>query len=154
MTPRIITLEVALTAAIVSSTLGGCTKVSAGVSQPVQSRVAFSHALPSSNGDLRADVVEVTYAPGASSHAHSHACPVIGYVLDGAIRTQSGNAPAATYVAGETFYETPNTLHRVSSNASMTRRARFLAYFICGGNTGDEHRDAPARAPRYLQRAL
>lgn len=130
------TVAVFLGAAIASASLADCTKVSAGTTR-VQTRVAFSHELPAQTGPMRADVVEVTYAPAAGSPPHTHGCPVVGYVVEGAIRTQSKGGNPATYTAGETFYESPNVTHVVSSNASSTRRARFLAYFVCGAHNRD-----------------
>jgi quercetin dioxygenase-like cupin family protein len=54
-----------------------------------QARVIFSHALPQLDGaHLKATVVEVTYGPGESSPPHSHPCPVVGYVIQGALRSQ------------------------------------------------------------------
>src|SRR5262245_30516941 len=95
-------------------------------------RVALSQALPPLDGHrLEATVVEVTYGPGQSSAPHRHPCPVIGYVIEGEYRTQSGAEPAAVYRAGQTFYEAPDAVHRVSANASADRPVRFLAYFVC-----------------------
>src|ERR1039457_2968544 len=55
-----------------------------------RARVALSQALPKLNGDhLKATVVEVHYGPGESSPPHSHPCAVIGYVVEGALRTRS-----------------------------------------------------------------
>ena len=49
----------------------------------------FSQALPQMDGSqLQVTTVEVTYPPGGSSTPHSHPCPVIGYVLKGAVRMQ------------------------------------------------------------------
>ena len=53
---------------------------------------------------------------------HSHPCPVIGYVLEGALRTQVKGRPEAIYKTGESFYEAPNSVHGISST---TRRARL-----------------------------
>src|SRR6266702_4273871 len=76
------------------------------------SQVAFVHALPRLNGKhLKASVVEVTYAPGGSSSPHSHPCPVLGYILEGAVRMQVAGEPVAIYKAGESFYEAPNGVH-------------------------------------------
>jgi len=106
-----------------------------------RARVAFARTLPKLDGGrLKATLVEVTYAPGDSSTAHRHPCPVIGYVIEGSFRTRSGDEPEAVYRAGETFYEAPGTVHRVSANASTDRPVRFLAYFVCDG-------DAPLSAP-------
>ena len=95
-------------------------------------RVAFTHALPTLDGKrLEATVVEVTYGPGQSSPPHRHPCPVVGYVIEGEYRTQSGSEPAVVYRAGQSFYEAPDAIHRLSVNASTTRPVRFLAYFVC-----------------------
>ena len=95
-------------------------------------RVAFTHALPTLDGKrLEATVVEVTYGPGQSSPPHRHPCPVVGYVIEGEYRSQSGAEPAVVYRAGQSFYEAPDAVHRLSANASTTRPVRFLAYFVC-----------------------
>ena len=112
-----------------------------------RARVALSHDLPRLNGDqLSVTVVEVNYGPGETSTPHSHPCPVIGYVLEGTLRTQVKGEPVAIYKAGETFYEAPHGVHLVSANASDKERARLLAYFVC-----DEHSalsvDVPQRKP-------
>ena len=101
-----------------------------------QSRAVFSQALPRLDGSrLQVTTVEVTYPPGGSSAPHSHPCPVIGYVLKGAVRMQVKGGAPATYTAGESFYEAPNGVHLVSENASSTEPVRFLAYFICDHDT-------------------
>src|SRR5258706_7731111 len=72
-------------------------------------RVVSSHALPQLDGShLKVTVVEVAYGPGGSSPPHSHPCPVIGYVVEGALRMQVKGEPEAIYKAGESFYEAPN----------------------------------------------
>ncbi len=101
-----------------------------------RARVTLSHDLPRLNGDkLTVTVVEVNYGPGESSTPHSHPCPVIGYVLEGTLRTQVKGEPEAIYKAGESFYEAPNGVHLVSANASDKERAKFLAYFVCDHHT-------------------
>jgi quercetin dioxygenase-like cupin family protein len=97
-----------------------------------RARVVFSHALPKMNGDrLTARVVLVNYGPGEASQPHSHPCAVIGYVVEGSIRTQVKGEPEALVKAGESFYEAPNGVHLVSANASQTEPASFIAYFVC-----------------------
>jgi quercetin dioxygenase-like cupin family protein len=92
----------------------------------------ISHALPRMDGNhLGVTVVEVTYGPGGSSPTHSHPCPVIGYVVEGAYRTQVKGEPEAIYRAGESFYEEPNGVHLISANASDKEPVRFIACFTC-----------------------
>ena len=101
-----------------------------------RARIAFAHALPRLDGShLEATLVEVTYGPGGASPPHSHPCPVIGYVVEGALRTQVKGEAERTYAAGESFYEAPNSVHAVSANASRQSPVRFLAYFTCDRKT-------------------
>lgn len=101
-----------------------------------QVRVAFTQPLPPlDGGHLKATLVEVTYGPGASSAPHSHPCPVIVYVVAGALRAKVKGEPEATYHAGESFYEAPNGVHEISANASDTDPAKFVAFFVCDHET-------------------
>jgi quercetin dioxygenase-like cupin family protein len=98
----------------------------------VRSRIVLSNPLPAMKGSsLKATLVEVRYGPGEASTPHSHPCPVVGYVVSGAIRTQVKGSPAVIVHAGESFFEPPNGVHLVSANASRTEPAMFLAYFVC-----------------------
>ena len=74
----------------------------------------------------------VDYPPGASSAAHHHARSafIYAYVLSGEIRSQVDGEPARVYRAGETWFESPGSHHRVSANASDTEPARLLAVVI------------------------
>ncbi len=95
-------------------------------------RQVIARALPPLDGRrLEATLVEVTYGPGEGSSPHRHPCPVIGYVIEGAYRSRSGEEPEAVYRAGQSFYEAPDAVHRISANASPDRPVRFLAYFVC-----------------------
>jgi quercetin dioxygenase-like cupin family protein len=95
-------------------------------------RTVFSQALPQMDAThLQVTTVEVTYPPGGSSTPHSHPCPVIGYVLKGAVRMQVKGGTESIYRVGDSFYEAPNGIHVVSANASKKEPATFLAYFIC-----------------------
>ncbi len=96
------------------------------------SRIAFSQTMPQLDGShLRITAVVVTYAPGNFSAPHSHPCPVVGYVIHGAVLMKVKGGPEAVYKSGESFYEAPNNIHLVSANASLTEPATFLAYFLC-----------------------
>ena len=101
-----------------------------------QSRTAFSGKLPALDGQrLEARLVEVTYPPGGVNPAHRHPCPVVGYVLEGAVRMQVKGQPERIFKPGETFFESPSDVHLVSANASQDAPARFLAYFVCDHTT-------------------
>jgi len=96
-----------------------------------QARIALSHTLAHLDGaHLKATVVEITYGPSESSQPHSHPCLVIGYVIQGALRTQAKGEAEAVYKAGQSFYEAPNGLHMISANASSKVPVKFLAFFV------------------------
>lgn len=102
------------------------------VGHEAQVRDVLNRALPSLAGDrLKVKVLEVTYAAGGFSHPHRHPCAVLGYVLEGALRTRVDDSPETIIHAGETFYEAPNGVHRVSANANDAEPVRFLAFFLC-----------------------
>jgi quercetin dioxygenase-like cupin family protein len=96
----------------------------------------LSTRIPALEGShLQTTVVEVNYGPGEASPPHSHPCPVVGYVVEGALRTQVEGQPEKIYSAGSSFYEPPNGIHAVSANASATQPAKFIAYFVCDRDT-------------------
>ena len=74
----------------------------------------------------------VDYPPGASSAAHRHAQSafIYAYVLSGQIRSQVDGEPVRLYRAGESWFENPGAIHRVSANASGTHPARLLAVLV------------------------
>ena len=101
-----------------------------------QSRTAFAGKLPALDGQhLQATIVEVTYPPGGVNPAHRHPCPVIGYVLEGAVRMQVKGQPERIFKPGDTFFESPADVNLISANASQDAPARFLAYFVCDHET-------------------
>src|SRR6476620_4025709 len=102
-----------------------------GQEQKTEVREPLVQALPRMAGDhLTASVLEVTYPPGGFSPPHSHPCPVLVYVISGAIRSQVQGGPEKIYEAGETFYEAADGIHAVSANASATEPAKFIAFFL------------------------
>jgi quercetin dioxygenase-like cupin family protein len=101
-----------------------------------RARIVISKQLSRLDGDhLKVTLVEVNYGAGEASTPHSHPCAVIGYVVEGTIRSQVQGEPEMTYQAGESFCEAPNRVHLVSANASATQPAKLLAYLICDHDT-------------------
>ncbi|NIF41592.1 cupin domain-containing protein [Burkholderia sp. Tr-862] len=95
----------------------------------------FQHAIPNLPGKSLTAVV-VDYAPGAASPAHRHAGSafIYAYVVSGDIESQVNDGPKRVYHAGESFFEEPGAVHRVSRNASESRPARLLAVFVADSN--------------------
>jgi quercetin dioxygenase-like cupin family protein len=93
--------------------------------------VVFDHVLPNVPGkSMRAVLVE--YEPGGSSPAHMHPKSAFIYatVLAGSIRSQVNDGPVTTYMAGQSWTESPGDRHSVSANASEAQPAKLLAVFV------------------------
>ena len=75
-------------------------------------------------------MLTVEYAPGASSAEHRHNAYTFVYVLEGAVVMQVKGGKEVTLGPGQTFYESPEDVHTVSRNASATKPAKFLVFFV------------------------
>ena len=104
----------------------------------------FERAITNIPGKSLVAVV-VDYAPGGASPSHTHAKSafIFAYVLSGEIESQVNDGPKRVYRAGESFYETPGSSHRVSRNASSTQPAKLLAVFVV--DTGDKELTTPVK---------
>jgi quercetin dioxygenase-like cupin family protein len=80
--------------------------------------------------DKEALMITVTYLPGGASLPHRHDAQVFVYVLEGAMTMQVDGSAPVTIGPGQTFYEGPHDVHRVSANASQTEPARILVFMI------------------------
>lgn len=87
-----------------------------------------------------ATMVTVEYAPGASSTEHRHNAHTFVYMLEGSVVMQVKGGTEVTLGPGQTFYESPEDIHTVSRNASSTKPAKFLVFFV-------KEKGAPASAP-------
>ncbi|BCZ85424.1 cupin (plasmid) [Paraburkholderia terrae] len=98
---------------------------------------AFVEALPKLAGKTITAIV-VDYPPGASSIPHRHGQAfVIGYVLQGEIRSQINNGESRVYHAGEHWTEAPGVHHTVSENVSKSAPAKLLAIFVADSKDKD-----------------
>jgi quercetin dioxygenase-like cupin family protein len=77
-----------------------------------------------------ASMLTVEYAPGASSAVHRHNAHTFVYVLEGSVVMQIKGGKEVTLGPGQTFYESPEDIHTVSKNASSTKPAKFLVFFV------------------------
>jgi quercetin dioxygenase-like cupin family protein len=104
----------------------------------------FDHAIPNIPGKSLIAVV-VDYAPGGASPSHHHAKSafIYAYVISGAIESQVNDGTRRVYRAGESFFEEPGALHRVSRNASETEPAKLLAVFVV--DTDDKALTTPVK---------
>ena len=75
-------------------------------------------------------MISAEYAPGGSDAIHRHNAHVFVYVLEGSVVMQVKGGREVTLGPGETFYEGPSDVHLVSRNASNTKRAKFIVFFV------------------------
>jgi quercetin dioxygenase-like cupin family protein len=75
-------------------------------------------------------MVTVEYPPGGSSAEHRHNAHTFVYVLEGAVVMQIKGGKEVTLGPGQTFYESPEDVHTVSRNASSTKPAKFIVFFV------------------------
>jgi quercetin dioxygenase-like cupin family protein len=85
--------------------------------------------LPESPGK-EIQVVTVSYAPGGVDAIHRHDAHVVAYVLEGEIEMQVRGGTLQRLGPGQVFYESPEDVHTVSRNASKTKPAKFVVFFI------------------------
>ena len=75
-------------------------------------------------------MIRVEYPPGGTDPIHRHNAQAFVYVLEGSIVMQVKGGKEVTLKPGETFYEGPDDVHLVGRNASSTRPAKFVVFFI------------------------
>jgi quercetin dioxygenase-like cupin family protein len=75
-------------------------------------------------------MITVDYPPGAVDPIHRHNAHAFVYVLEGSIIMQVKGGKEVTLTAGQTFYEGPDDVHVVGRNASSTKPARFVVFFV------------------------
>ena len=80
------------------------------------------------------EMMTVQMAPGSVGPVHRHNAYVFVYVLEGEIIMQVKGGVQQKLGPGQTFYEGPADIHTVGRNASKTKPAKFLAFFIKNKN--------------------
>jgi quercetin dioxygenase-like cupin family protein len=89
----------------------------------------FSHELANVPGK-EGLMLTVEYPPGGSDPVHRHNASVFVYVLEGSVVMQLKGGEPVTLHPGQTFYEGPDDIHLVGRNASKTRPAKFVVFFV------------------------
>jgi quercetin dioxygenase-like cupin family protein len=81
-------------------------------------------------GNKEAALLLVRFPPGSVDPIHRHNALVYVYMLEGSVVMQVRGGREVTLKPGQTFVEKPGDVHVVGRNASKTRPAKFLAYFV------------------------
>ena len=72
----------------------------------------------------------IEYPPGGVDPIHRHNAHGFIYVLEGSIVMQVKGGKEVTLTPGQTFYEGPDDVHVVGRNASETKPAKFIVFFV------------------------
>jgi quercetin dioxygenase-like cupin family protein len=88
------------------------------------------YALTGSLAGFDAVLVEVNFRPGASSREHRHPGPILGYVVDGQMRTAIDHQPDQIIPAGGTFFEPHGALHTSFGSANADAPVRAVAFLV------------------------
>jgi uncharacterized protein YbjT (DUF2867 family)/quercetin dioxygenase-like cupin family protein len=72
----------------------------------------------------------IEYPPGSSDPIHRHNAHGFIYVLEGSIIMQVRGGKEMTLTPGQTFYEGPEDVHVIGRNASQTKPAKFVVFFV------------------------
>ena len=83
--------------------------------------------LPAKEGLM---MITVEYPPGSLDPIHRHNAHAFIYVLEGSIVMQVRGGKETILTPGQTFYEGPDDVHIVGRNASQTKPAKFLVFFV------------------------
>src|SRR5712664_417502 len=75
-------------------------------------------------------MITVEYPPGSVDPIHRHNAHGFIYVLEGSIVMQVRGGKEVTLTPGQTFYEGPDDVHVVGRNASQTKPAKFVVFFV------------------------
>jgi quercetin dioxygenase-like cupin family protein len=85
-------------------------------------------------------MLTIEYPPGSVDPVHRHNAHGFIYVLEGSIVMQVKGQKEVTLKPGETYYEGPDDIHVVGRNASKTKPAKFVVFFV-------KDKDAPILVP-------
>jgi quercetin dioxygenase-like cupin family protein len=72
----------------------------------------------------------VEYPPSSQDPIHRHNAHGFIYVLEGSIIMQVRGGKETILTPGQTFYEGPDDVHVVGRNASQTKPAKFIVFFV------------------------
>jgi quercetin dioxygenase-like cupin family protein len=79
------------------------------------------------------DVREIVLQPKQMTGLHRHPCPVISYVVEGAMNFQIRGEKMQIIHAGQVCYEPAGAIVEHFDNASDSAPAKFIPYYLLNG---------------------
>ena len=92
-------------------------------------------------------LVELNFQPGVSAPEHRHPGPILGYVVDGQMRTAINHEPDQIVPAGGTFFEPHGALHTSFSSANPDAPVRAVAFLVVPSGSPLTERATAGREP-------
>ena len=99
-------------------------------SGPRRSGELARYALTGPLEGFDAVLVELNFAPGVSVPEHRHPGPILGYVVDGQMRTAINHEADQIIPAGGTFFEPHGALHSSFRSANPDAPVRAVAFLV------------------------
>jgi quercetin dioxygenase-like cupin family protein len=112
---------------IVSVSISNFVCATAKHAQQVNTRL--TKRLPGAPG-REIEVISVNYAPEAADEIHRHDAHAVVYVLEGEVEMQVRGGALQRLGPGQIFYESPEDIHTVNRNASKTKPAKCVVFFV------------------------
>ena len=109
--------------------LVACLAAASLVAQEAKITQVMSKDLPNIPGKEGLMLI-IEYPPGSSDPVHRHNANGFIYVLEGSIVMQVRGGKEVTLTPGQSFYEGPDDVHVVGRNASKTKPAKFVVFFV------------------------
>ncbi|MET4083935.1 quercetin dioxygenase-like cupin family protein [Pedobacter sp. UYP30] len=78
----------------------------------------------------KVDVKEIKFRPGQQTGLHRHPCPVISYIVSGAVLFQVEGDTLKTLKAGDVAFEPADKRIIRFDNASKTKPLVFIPYYL------------------------
>jgi quercetin dioxygenase-like cupin family protein len=118
-------------------------------SAPRRSGEIARYALTGALEGFDAVLIELNFQPGVSAPEHRHPGPIIGYVVDGEMRTAINHEPDQIVPAGGTFFEPHGALHTSFSSAKPDAPVHAVAVLVIpNGSPLTERAAARSGAPQ------
>ena len=92
-------------------------------------------------------LVELNFQPGASAPEHRHPGPIVGYVVDGKMRTAINHQADQIVTAGGTFFEPHGALHTSFSSANPDAPVHAVAFLVVPSGSPLTERATTRREP-------
>jgi quercetin dioxygenase-like cupin family protein len=101
-----------------------------GTSAPRPSGELVRYPLTGPLEGFDAVLVELNFSPGVSVPEHRHPGPILGYVVDGQMRTAINHQADQIVPAGGTFFEPHGALHTSFSSANPDAPVHAVAFLV------------------------